>query len=93
MRLVLAPPEGVLVEELHAPDGQRRHLGNLCEVLVCAAADALEVLDAQRRLRSALLARLCRGYLGQEDLGRIVAAVRGPVWKSTSESGARWRGG
>ena len=26
VRLVLAPPERVLVEELHAPDRQRRHL-------------------------------------------------------------------
>mmetsp|Transcript_16670 Transcript_16670/g.43708 ORF Transcript_16670/g.43708 Transcript_16670/m.43708 type:complete len:271 (-) Transcript_16670:1333-2145(-) len=48
-------------------------------MLVRAAADALEVLDAQRRLRPGLLARLRRGDLRQEDLGRVVAAVGGRV--------------
>ncbi len=58
MRLVLAPPEGVFVEELHAPDGQRWHLGHLRQHLVRASADALEVLDAQRRLSAGLFPRL-----------------------------------
>ena len=76
MRLVLAPPEGVLVEELHAPDGQGRHLGDLREHLVRAAANALEVLDAQGRLRAAFFARLGGGDLGEIYLACVVPPVR-----------------